>query len=167
MKPRRLLSSEAAEQELQDLGGIPIDRVAWRVVGKGEHFTSSKKVTQLVFDCQPPLRTMNRGKYGKSPENLKGVKWGRLEVVGYWGPRLQSNRGAVDQIWVCRCSCGLYVTRRGKTIKRQADPDDKCDQCRHLAYLIRREQWLRTGKNLDEQAGAKTSVGQPTNVGAQ
>ena len=46
--------------------------------------------------------------HGRGP-NLTGKKAGRLTVIGY------SEQG---KRWVCRCSCGNYVHRRMKSIKK-------------------------------------------------
>lgn len=81
---------------------------------------------------------------------MRGRRAGRLVVVGYWGPKRDRNGnckgGGENQVWVCRCSCGLFVTRTAKTIIAARDPDDKCDHCRQLEYIQRLHIKETTGK---------------------
>lgn len=152
------LSSVRAEQEITFLGAVPVDRMAWRVIAPGEHYVPNKKIACLVFDSQPPMRGTRRGRGERRPENLNGRTVGRMTVVGYWGPKVAPNGyfrgGAANQVWVCRCSCGIHVTRTAKTIKAARDSDDCCEYCRHLKYMKRNEEFRRLGYNLDQRAAA-------------
>lgn len=147
------ISSVEAEQLLTHFGATPIDQMAWRVIRPGEKYVPDKKITQLVFDSQPPLRDTRRARHEQRPENMRGRSHGLLTVIGYWGPKKDGlgrcRGGSANQLWVCRCACGIFVTRTAKTIKR-AHPSDRCEFCRHLAYLKRNEEWRRTGRNADE-----------------
>lgn len=124
--------------EIAEYGSTAIDRVAYRVTRPGEHWDqSNKQISCLTFDAPPPMRSTKRRYREMRPENLAGRRIGRLTVVGYWGRAGEGNEGSISQKWVCRCDCGLYVVRTGKTIKAARDPDDKCEYCRHLAFVKR------------------------------
>lgn len=164
MRPPRLLSSVEAEQDLQELGGVPIDRMTWRVVSKGERYVPDVQLgNQLLFDAMPPPRSMKRARHETPPQDMRGRKCGIMNVVAYWGPRIDKGGrymgGADNQRWVCRCPCGLYVIRTADTIKKARDANDKCVHCRHLDYLKRNEVHRRYEAMLrpvDQQSGDKS-----------
>lgn len=133
-----VLSSSIAEQTLQELGGIPIDRMAWRVIGPGEHYERPEKLRLLCFDDAPPI--IDRGKdrkhhNGKLTVDLCGKRFGRLTVIGYWGRRIKPSGGGglATKYWVCRCLCGLFTIRRAITILTNLDRESiftpMCDAC--------------------------------------
>ena len=158
MSSSRRYSSVVAEQDLLTLGGVPINRMTWRVVGKGERYIPNKRIGNCpVFDIAPPPLPFRRKGAEKRPENMLGRRIGRMTVVGYWGPRLDESGaslgGAENQRWVCRCPCGLYTIRTAKTIKKAGDHDDKCEHCRHLAYLMQSEQFRRRPESSQRHSG--------------
>lgn len=121
----------------------PVDRVAVRVVLlAGEHFDPNKKV--LTNDSETPLATRfpTKGE-ALNPEfaDLTGRRFGRFVVVGI-------ARDFCPQ-WVVRCACGRYSTRKAKAIRNPENTQDRCEHCRHLAFLKREEVWRRTGKAAD------------------
>lgn len=134
------ISSVKAEQELQDLGGIPIDRIAWRVISKGEHWDPSIGFDGFLFECPLPHRSMHRGKGEIKPENLMGLKVGRLTVVAYFGLH-KTGLGpdpSKKQLWVCRCACGFYVIRQANSLKKAAIRGSRfwmCERCEYQMYL--------------------------------
>lgn len=74
--------------ELFELGGIPIDRVARRVTGPGEHYERPLIMRLLCFDEMPPRvpLTINHETEGADiTADLTGVRVGQLTVVGYFG----------------------------------------------------------------------------------
>jgi hypothetical protein len=150
------LSSTAAAQELMDLGGVPVDRMAWRVIAPGEHYEQPAHLTQLCFDSCPPMvrrdRNHQHGIFQQTTRNLQGVRFGRLVVIGYWGRKQEatgnprrltdkrkrggrSTEGSVglkSQLWVCRCLCGLFTIRNGHSITRWRPGDSfvpRCNSC--------------------------------------
>ena len=136
-----LMNTTIAAQTLIELGGVPIDRVAWRVIGPGEHYERPAKLRQLCFDNAPPIVSVERNHNDAKEERTKtlfGIRFGRLTVIGYWGRRAQhgkrnGRRGLVDQLWVCRCLCGLFTIRTAKVICTERPPEHTfppmCDAC--------------------------------------
>lgn len=114
----------------------PVNKPAALVTGKGIQYTPRKKVCQKHWDVPPPTKPL-------SPDtpNLVGVRFGQLTVVG----RYRDKNG----YWAVRCDCGAYETRRSKSVLNPANWVDRCDECRHLAYLKRHDEFRRTGKNSD------------------
>ncbi len=129
----------------------PADRVAVRVIKRGNEHVPSKKVQVREYDVKPagvPLRTKpiwSGFSWEQPPENMLGRKVGHMVVVEYGGRQQPKTitqarpSGAIAQKWICRCPCGRYTTRTAKTIKKAKDPDDKCEHCRHLDFLRRRD----------------------------
>lgn len=121
---------------------IPIDRVAARVLIKTETYHPDKKIRNV--DRPYPLETR---KPTRSEINapgfidLSGHRFGRFIVVGI----------SVDAkaSWVVRCQCGRYSLRKSKAIKNPENTQDRCEHCRHLAFLKREEKWRRTGIDQD------------------
>lgn len=120
----------------------PVDRLAAQVVQPGVHFTPEKKV--LSNDSDTPIAVRPIPKAARSAKNfddLTGRKFGRFTVIGL-------ARDFKKQ-WVVRCDCGRYSTRHSKAVKNPANEQDRCEHCRHLAYLKREEHWRRTGRDRD------------------
>lgn len=113
----------------------PVNRVAARVVMRGQHWTPScsgnneiQSRNPLQVIEPPPLR-----------EDLRGREFGALRVIGFWANRH----------WVCRCICGTYVVRRDKAVKNPKNDIDACRECRELRFLKREQVRLSTGRNID------------------
>ncbi len=120
----------------------PIDRLAARVVMfSGEHYIPNKKI--LTKDNEMPLSISNLEKEKQSPkfEDIRGKKFGRFTVIG-----LSSE---IKGRWVVRCDCGTYSLRKKKAIFNPLNTQDRCENCRHLAYLKRSEYTRRTGHDID------------------
>lgn len=138
--------------DLVVLGGVPIDLKAVGVVLPGYEYCPDKKIDQLMFDVRPPMPDFAIGARGAPLEDLTGRAVGRMTVIGYWGRKKRGGKaGKEQQLWVCRCPCGMYVTRNGKTIVCGRDPDDKCEICRHVAHLKKVDRHRQTGKWDDER----------------
>lgn len=109
----------------------PVDALAARVVAPGIHWDPKKKIIQRHWDAPPSMRPIPRG-----VPNLVGVKFGRLTVVGLFTEAASNGTGAKGiALWVVRCSCGSYETRRGKSVRNPNNSVDACDKCRHLLHL--------------------------------
>ena len=114
---------------------VPVDRVAVRVVGPGEHFDPNKKIQTNDRSTPIPTRPVPFG-----VEDLTGTRMGRLTVLGL--------ARDFKKHWVVRCDCGTYTTRRRKSILNPGNGADRCEHCRHLAFLKRDDLWRRTGKEV-------------------
>lgn len=131
------LNSVLAEQQLAELGGVPIDRLAWRVIQPGEHYERPDKVRMLCFDAPPPtvdLRRNHNHYNDQATKDLTGIRSGRLTVWGYWGRR-KGFAGSNNQLWVCRCLCGLFTIRRASKILRKQLPNEDPQMCAACASL--------------------------------
>lgn len=112
-----------------------VNGTAARVLAKGEHFVSSKKV--LTADTEFPIKTRP---IPLNMEDLRGFTFGRFTVIGC----AAHEKGR----WVVRCSCGVYTLRTTKAVKNPANERDCCEQCRHLRHLKEKDNFLRTNKNI-------------------
>lgn len=121
---------------------VPVDRVAVWVAGPGEHFNPTKRVQ--ANDSEEPIATRPARISERNADgflDLTGQRVGRFMVLGL-------ARDFARQ-WVVRCDCGRYSTRHAKAIKNPANTQDRCEHCRHLAFLKRDERWRRTGRDVD------------------
>lgn len=117
-----------------------VNRTAGLVTSRGFQYTPDKKILQVCQREPLPIRKIPRC----NPElNIikVGDKIGRLTVVGL----LQESKKG----WLMRCDCGNYTTRKTKSVLNPKNHIDRCDECRHLAYLKRMEKFLREGKVAD------------------
>lgn len=119
-----------------------VNRTAAIVTGKGTHYVPNKKIQTHDNPLPIAIRKL------QPPEcdqpnfiDLTGQRVGRFTVLGL----------ALDhkRQWVVRCDCGTYSLRRAKAIKNPDNTQDRCEHCRHLAFLQRNERWRRTGKDTD------------------
>ena len=119
----------------------PVNRTAAAVVGKGINFVPSIHAPRNDSPAPIPTRAPTAGERKASGfVNLAGVRFGRMTVIGM----ARDSKG-----WVVRCSCGTYTTRLSKSIKNPNNVQDRCNECRHLAFLKREEHWRRTGRDKD------------------
>jgi hypothetical protein len=118
---------------------IPIDRVAFRVTRPGEGYIPKKIIQTNDSDIPIPTRS-------KLPHNLEndlsGYRFGRFIVIGFAS-------GGLKGSWVVRCDCGVYSTRKTRAVLNPLNTQDRCEHCRHLAFLKREEAYRRTGKDAD------------------
>lgn len=106
----------------------PIDRIARRVTLPGERF-ESRKVIQ-TNDSDLPIATRRPTRQERAlPEflDLTGTKQGRLLVLGQHAEK--------QGLWVVRCDCGIYTTRRSKALKNPKNNGDRCESCRQTTFL--------------------------------
>ena len=121
----------------------PVNATAARVVSSGQHYEPSKVITNLDTDLPIKTRPVTATLL-KDPNftDLTGIMFGRFTVIGL---EANSNGG----LWVVRCQCGRYATRRSKAIRNKNNIVDRCEHCRHLAHKKRNELWRRTGISKD------------------
>ena len=112
----------------------PVNKTASRVLSGGEHYEPRKKLNQ--FHSIAPLPTKSFS--GPKSLDLTGAKFGRFTVIGFLG-----KSKARPGLWLVRCACGHYETRRSPAIKNPDNHDDCCSYCRNLKDLKRREQYMR------------------------
>jgi len=110
----------------------PVDRVASRVT---QHVAAFEKPLNERREAGlPALRPILKNElHNPDFTDLTGVMAGSLTVVGLSVERAARNKGA---LWVCRCSCGYYVYRTAKALKRD-NPLLACEACCNRAQLIR------------------------------
>lgn len=109
---------------------VPVDRLAARVVGGGVSFVPNKRV--LNNDSEMPIATRPFSRVELKAEgfaDLSGRRVGRFTVLGI--------ARDFNRQWVVRCDCGRYSTRTAKAIKNPANSVDRCEHCRHLAFILR------------------------------
>ena len=121
----------------------PINMEAVRVVMfAGEHFEPNKKV--LTNDSENPIAITSITKSMRRNQtfcDLTGTRFGRFSIIGL----AKEFKGS----WVVRCVCGRYSTRKKKAIMNPENGQDRCEHCRHLAFLKYSERYRRTGKSGD------------------
>lgn len=123
---RELVMEEIAKRS-------PIDKTAALVVSRGVQYESGKVILTEESIAPFPMK--------KTPADtmcLIGVRRCRLVVLGMAADR----KGK----WVCRCDCGMYVLRKSKALRNEANMD-RCEECRQLSHLKRQEEFLRLGRN--------------------
>ena len=115
----------------------PVNKTAQRVISPG--FRYEPRISPNAGDSRTPLPI----KINVDPQapKLAGHKYARMTVIGFAADR--------KGVWVVRCSCGTYTYRKTKAILNPENDQDRCAECRHLAYLKRNERWRATGKDQD------------------
>lgn len=120
----------------------PVNKTAATVTSRGVHYDPDKIVQTNDSDLPIATRPFTKEELKqKSFVDLTGRRVGRFSVIG----AARDFKGR----WVVRCDCGTYSTRRAKSIKNPENVQDRCEHCRHLAFLKRNELWRRTGKHYD------------------
>lgn len=121
----------------------PINAQAARVTGGGEQYVSRKIVT--TADSPNPIPTIPTP---VQELDLTGIRFGRLTVMG----RACGAANSKGAPWAVRCSCGTWSIRRTKAVKNPANADDRCEQCRHVAFLREASSARSAGKYRDGTA---------------
>lgn len=120
----------------------PINKTAAIVISRGVHYEPNKIVQTNDSDLPIATRPITKEEFKQQCfVNLTGFRVGRLSVIGV----ARDFKGK----WVVRCDCGIYSTRRAKSIKNPENVQDRCEHCRNLAFLKRNEHWRKTGKVSD------------------
>lgn len=119
----------------------PINKTAALVIGRGEEYIIDKKIQTIesrIFLETRPIPISEK----RQPEvvDLTGFNYARFSVIG---------RYAHGKGWVVRCVCGTYCVRRAKAIKNPDNKQDRCEECRELAYSKRSEYRRTYGRDID------------------
>ena len=122
----------------------PVNRVAARVVMRGESFQSQRKLNQKEQSTPFRLRVPASAAMATNPtfSDLTGRVIGSLTVLG-----LSEYNGK----WSCRCVCGRYVLRCKKSVLNPANCVDACHGCRSLRQAQRTHIWRTTGADVPEK----------------
>lgn len=121
----------------------PVDVTAARVTKPGpKGLESNKHITAVCSPTPPAMRSVpNRER------DHTGKRVGQLTVVGLAVDRTGQN----DNRWVCRCSCGYYVARSSRSIRKPGNQKiDRCDRCRALQVVKYGHNWTQ---RINEQGG--------------
>ena len=119
----------------------PVNKQAAWVTSKGFQYSPNKMVQARESKFPMPIRDIKKSELNNADfVDLRGFRRGRLVVVGL----LKDSKN-----WVARCDCGTYVVRKARSIKNEKNNQDRCEECRHLAFLKQEEAWRRTGKDQD------------------
>jgi hypothetical protein len=116
----------------------PVDKVAGRVTAKGEGFESKKRIVHTHSEVPLPMKPYAVSRRRPGDVDLTGVRFGRFTVLGVYDHPVDEGQDK-GRLWVVRCACGRYTTRRSKAVRNPNNSDDRCDECRQLAYLLRTE----------------------------
>ena len=130
------------------LASRPVNQAAARTMGRGVHYEPDKIIIQCHWTAPPATISVSQVTDLRFID-LSGVKFGRLTVIGYLGKPNPKKSAR----WLVRCACGDYESRASKAIRNPENRGDRCDKCRHLAFLKRREIYLRnpTAPQPDER----------------
>jgi hypothetical protein len=122
------------------LASRPVNQAAARTMGRGVHYEPDKVIAQRHWSAPPPTIPAAQVKDPAGTfVDLSGIKFGRFVVIGYLG-KLNPKKAA---LWLVRCACGDYESRASKAIRNPENRGDRCCNCQHLAFLKRRECYLR------------------------
>ena len=70
----------------------------------------------------------------KTVKDLTNVRFGKFVVIGFLTKRRKKN-GTDKKIWLVKCDCGRYETRRSKAILNPKNSNDKCKVCRDNDFI--------------------------------
>lgn len=114
----------------------PVDRVATRVIGRGEQPPAIRpQSTRAHSDVPFPFHTPDSRQLNDPMfTDLTGRKFGRLTVLGIAELRTKGTAGKRGINWVVRCVCGNYEMRKSKYIKQCLNGNEsaleaKCEWC--------------------------------------
>ena len=122
----------------------PVNGTAAKVVGKGYKYKPGIKPSdnkERESDTCFPLADYQETFSAK----LHGIKFGRLTTIGASAIKGSGNGRKKVRMWVCRCSCGMFVYRTPKAIKNPKNDADACIECRHHMAKKKSELWRRAG----------------------
>lgn len=118
----------------------PVDRTAAIVTSKGVQYDNPKRIVQRHWETAPAILQVERGEH-----DLRGLTFGRFTVVG----KFQRKSGGKPALWLVRCACSHYETRRAKAINNPSNKGDCCDRCRQLLYAKRDRHRRSTGEDVE------------------
>jgi hypothetical protein len=113
---------------------VPLNSTAARVTGKGVHYDPKINYGSSVhFKAPPPMKDINKlnPKGKKDALQIIGKRFGRFTVIGL----ADGTNPKKHAKWVVRCDCGDYEHRSYKAVNNPENTQDRCKNCRHLAYI--------------------------------
>ncbi len=126
-----------------ELGGTAVNKNTAMAISGGTNYDRKRNHSQEHFKNKPLVPDLPENKTPEFLEKLKnriGIKRGRLTVVSWFG----------HGKWLCRCSCGDYVSRNEKSLRpEKLHKFDACPDCENVVFLKKKEHWLKTGKDMD------------------
>lgn len=112
----------------------PINATAARVVSKGTHWNPVSYRNEREWSTPPSMKQITASmRIDPNFTNLTGTPLGNLVCVGISSEPESKAKGGSK--WVMRCTCGNYVIRSTRSIKKQGDPDDCCPTCQALRAI--------------------------------
>lgn len=126
----------------------PLNREA-SVARDGSGETWGFEVHEQISHWKAPPLPTHRRPHGMS--DLSGRSFGLLKVLRFHGYREGKNAPA---LWLVRCSCGDYETRRHAKLVKGGDPNDRCVVCKKAEALRKRASRTPTKKDLRRQRAA-------------
>lgn len=118
------------------LSSAPVNAtVAGVTNSKGDTWEYRHKSGALRWEDAPPPTV-------PLPDNSKikiGHQQGRVRVVGAY-----ARGGNNGTVWLVRCACGAYETRRSKSLLKTKAEEDMCACCNKVQQLKRRHKFLNT-----------------------
>lgn len=128
---------------------MPVNKQAALSSAASRDAKSSKKIN--AADSQIPTPTV---RVPSIAEDLTGRVVGRLTVIGLDAAK----RNSKGLLWLVRCACSTFTKRRSKALKNPANSEDRCDQCRHSAFLTRTSQLRTVGQRVNTKFHKETIV---------
>ena len=124
-------------------GRKPVNKTAALVVSNGFSYQFNTNPLVPESEVPHPLREITETQTkSKGFADLTGLVQGRITVLG-----LSEKR----RMWACRCSCGVYVLRSSKSLKKNKTHPDMCNQCDTLLERRRHYHWIKTGKDMERK----------------
>ncbi len=127
--------------------GAPVDRTAALVTSRSKiafdptaHLPARYRHSDKPF----PMRRVS-GDLKRDPNNITGLRSGRLVVLGLLDQRSENRRKRKGKKgrrkmsqWVVRCDCGRYEVRSARAMRSTENKEDRCQACWKLADIQRR-----------------------------
>lgn len=148
---------------MNEMNNIPINRTAANVIKRGINFEYDGR----TYQRHHPHKIRTR-QVPKDTKDLTGTKYGRFTVIGLYDANEKDRQTKVyllpqggvhvnikkngrremaqRSIWVVRCCCGNYETRRTKAINKIKEVQDRCRECAYIRSLKIRDFMKRMGR---------------------
>lgn len=105
----------------------PANKTAAAVLSQsGEHYDPDCVMNEFHSETPLPIEDF----IGPEKDNLTGRKVGRMTVIGFLRKETVKRSG----LWLVRCTCGHYETRRSHSIKNERNTNDMCRNCRNWEF---------------------------------
>lgn len=126
-----------------ELGGKAINKNTAMAISGGTNYERTREHSQYHFKNKPLIPELPKNQTPEFAEKLKiriGQKRGRLTITNWFG----------SKTWLCRCSCGDYVSRNEKSFRpEKLDKFDACPDCENLVFLKKKQHFAKTGKDCN------------------